>query len=357
MLPLELVLGGVLLVSLTLYALSGGADYGAGVWMLLARGARAGGLRARIDAAIGPIWEANHVWLILVITVLFTGFPPAFARIATELHIPLTVLLVGIVLRGSAFAFRTNDVRWDPSHVLWRRVFETSSLITPVLLGIVIGVLAAGSLAPRAETFADRFLWPWIAPFPLTVGLLALAMFTHLAGVYLSVECADDATLQERFRRGALWSLVSVALVGGLVFTLAGGSAPHIRQDLAQTRWGRSILWIAVAAACGSALALWVRRYALARLLSIGLVAALIWGWALSQYPYLIVEGYTLFNAAAPPETLRLLATALGAGAVVLFPSLYYLFRLFKGGTRGLNSELRPTAGREEERPGNQDGG
>jgi len=148
---LELLLGGVMLVSLTFYALLAGADYGGGVWDLLASGPRAKRQRELIAKAIAPIWEANHVWLILVVVVLFTAFPPAYALISTSLHVALLLLLLGIVLRGSAFVFRSNDTTHSDEHARWGRVFATASLCTPILLGAVVGASSSNSIRAPNE--------------------------------------------------------------------------------------------------------------------------------------------------------------------------------------------------------------
>src|SRR2546423_971239 len=166
-----------MLVSLTFYALLAGADYGGGVWDLFARGPRADEQRALIAHAIGPIWEANHVWLILVVVILFTAFPAAFATITTALHIPLTLLLIGIVLRGSAFTFRTYDSQRDSVQRRWSRTFSIASIITPVLLGVIVGALSSGTIHLEDGTFTSSFLSSWLTPFPFAVGLFALSLF------------------------------------------------------------------------------------------------------------------------------------------------------------------------------------
>ncbi|HLA79552.1 MAG TPA: cytochrome d ubiquinol oxidase subunit II, partial [Vicinamibacteria bacterium] len=142
--PLELALAGVLMAALVIYALGGGADFGGGVWDLLASGPRAASQRRTIEQAIGPIWEANHVWLILVIVVLFVAFPPGFAALGTALHIPLALMLIGIVLRGSAFAFRSYGAASDLEARRWGRVFAVASLVTPLTLGWSVGAVASG---------------------------------------------------------------------------------------------------------------------------------------------------------------------------------------------------------------------
>src|SRR5262249_22244600 len=194
-----------LVASLVIYALGGGADFGGGVWDLLAAGPRAGRQRETIAHAIGPIWEANHVWLILAIVLLFTCFPAAFAAIGTALHIPITVLLVGIVLRGSAFTFRSYGL--EPGHVQdrWGRVFACASLVSAIMLGVTLGAIPSGTLGmdPASGQVRTDFISSWCASFPFAVGFLALALFAYLAAAYLTLETEDD-DLRDDFRKRAL---------------------------------------------------------------------------------------------------------------------------------------------------------
>jgi cytochrome d ubiquinol oxidase subunit II len=331
-LSLELIIGGAMLVSLTFYALLGGADYGGGVWDLFARGPRANEQRALIAHAIGPIWEANHVWLILVVVILFTAFPPAFATIATALHIPLTLLLIGIVLRGSAFTFRTYDSQRDSVQRRWSRVFSIASIITPILLGAIIGAIASGAIRLESGMVASGFIQPWLAPFPFAVGFFALSLFAFLAAVYLTLE-TSDLRLQEDFRLRALISGLAVGALALIVFMLAGIYAPTIRAGISASPWAIPLQIATAMCALGAFGALWKRSYRLARLFAACQVTLILWGWALAQYPYLVQPDITIKSAASPPETLRLLLMALGAGALVLFPSFFYLFRVFKGQT------------------------
>lgn len=327
---LELILAGSIVVSLIFYALTGGADFGTGVWYWLAAGPRREAQRELIAKAIAPIWEANHVWLILVITVLFTAFPKAFALIGTRLHIPLTLMLIGIVLRGSAFAFRQNDVKASRTHPFWDRIFAVSSVLTSVLLGITLGAIASG-LGTHDGSFTALFIRPWLAPFPLTVGLFALAVFAFLAAVYLTLETADP-DLQEDFRRRALGSAVAVWILAILVLALSQTGAPEIRAGLAHQPWGWGVLFGAAILGLGAVYFLGIRRFSWARFCAAGQVTFILMGWALAQYPYLVEPDLTIWNAAAPPLTLRLLLVALLLGALLLFPSLYYLYRVFKFG-------------------------
>jgi cytochrome d ubiquinol oxidase subunit II len=326
----ELLLAGMLLMSLVLYVLTGGADYGAGVWTLLARG-RAH--RAVIDKAIAPIWEANHVWLILVVTILFAGFSPAYALITTTLHVPLTALLVAIVLRGSAFAFRTNDARHrselDPSQAFWTWVFAGSSVVAPLMLGITIGAIASGHLALRSPTFFDTFVAPWLAAFPLLVGCFALALFVYLAAIYLIFE-TDDLALQEDFRRRAVACWIVVSIIGVIVLYLSRRGAPEVYAGLARTTLGVAVVGATAAAGLISLSGLLLRLFRLARAGAVAQVTLIVFGWAGSQYPYVVAGDLTLEEAASPDVTLRLLTWSLVLGGVVLFPSLYYLYRIFK---------------------------
>jgi cytochrome d ubiquinol oxidase subunit II len=325
-LSLEFLLALAMLVSLTFYVLMGGADYGGGVWDLLATGPRARAQRELIAEALAPIWEANHVWLILVVVVLFTAYPAAFALITTVLHIPLTLMLIGIVLRGSAFTFRTYDSRHDDVQRRWGRIFSSASVVTPILLGITVGAISSGSIHSHAPDFLSVFVWPWLQPFPVAVGLLALVLFAFLAAVYLTLD-TEDPELREDFRRRALLSWMVAAVVAIAVFFLARTEAPDLWDHLNEA-WH-----LHVAAAAMAAAAVWAlckRSLGVARVCAIGQVTFILWGWAEAQYPYLVRPNLTIFNAAGPHSTLTLLLIALCAGAVLLFPSFCYLLTVFK---------------------------
>lgn len=330
---LELLLAGMLLGALVLYVLTGGADYGAGVWSLFARGPRGEAHRPLIDRAIAPIWEANHVWLVLIVTILFAGFPRAFALVSTALHLPLTALLVGIVLRGSAFAFRTHDVRprseLDAAQLLWSWVFAGSSILASLMLGTTIGAIASGRLTHRPASFFDSFVAPWLAGFPLLVGCFALALFVYLAAIYLIFE-TDDHELKDDFRTRALFSWIVVSVIGVAVLYLSRQGAPEIYDGLAHTSGGRLVLGLTSIAGLVSLTALFFRWFGTARAGAAIQVTLIIFGWAASQYPYLIAPDLTLAEAAAPAATLHLLVWSLLIGGLVLFPSLYYLYRIFK---------------------------
>ena len=328
--PLELLLAGVLMISLNIYALGAGADFGGGVWDLLASGPRQRAQRNAIAHAIGPIWEANHVWLILVIVVLFVAFPVAFAALATALHIPLSVMLIGIVLRGSAFAFRTYGGDDDATQRRWGRIFAMASVVTPVMLGVSAGAVAAGTIRVREGRVLTDFLSEWLAPFPFAIGFFTLALFAFLAAVYLTLE-TDDPRLQNDFRRRALLAAVGVGAMALVSFVLSGSGAPSIRRGLAGQWWSLPFQALTALVAVGAMAALGTRRFTLARILAMTQVTLILWGWGLAQFPFLIEPDLTFESAAAPAGVLRALVVALAAGVVLLGPSLAYLYRVFKG--------------------------
>src|SRR6185503_10042428 len=278
-LPLETIIAGVMVASLVLYALLGGADYGGGVWDLFAFGPRAREQRKLIAEAISPVWEANHVWLILVVVILFTAFPPAFAAIATALHIPITLLLIGIVLRGTAFTFRTYDVQHDDVQRRWSLVFSIASIITPVLLGSILGAIASGTIRFAEGIVTNGFLRPWLAPFPFAVGFFALALFAFLAAVYLTLE-TRNRELQEDFRLRATLSGVVVGILALTVFVLAGTGAPTVHAGISRSSWALALHVLTAVFATSAFYALWSRRYKLARVCAATQVTLILLGWA-----------------------------------------------------------------------------
>jgi cytochrome d ubiquinol oxidase subunit II len=330
------LIGFVMIVSLVLYALGAGADFGGGVWDLFASGSRARQQRQLIAHAIGPIWEANHVWLILVIVLLFVAFPPAFAAISIALHIPLAVMLVGIVLRGSAFVFRSYDVQTDDVQRRWSGLFAVGSIVAPIMLGVCVGAIASGNIRINAETGAvqTNFISQWLRAFPFAIGLWTLALFAFVAAVYLTNE-TEQTELREDFRRRALAAGFTVALLALVSFVLAETGAPLVRHGLSKEWWSIPFQ-IATGVISVSALAaVWARRYRLARVLAMAQIAFIIGGWGLAQFPLLIGPDLTFANSAAPDSVLRVLVKALVAGAILLFPSLWYLFRIFKNPVQG----------------------
>jgi len=329
--PPEIV-AAVLLVVLNAYVLMGGADLGSGVWDLLATGPRRNAQRELIAAAIGPIWEANHVWLIIVVVMLFTAFPPAFAAITTVLHVPISLALVGIVLRGSAFVFRSYGGEQAPARVTWGRTFAIASVVTPLLLGIIVGAIATGAAGDAFAhvgnaTFSDVFIAPWLSPFPFTLGLLALALFAQLAATYLTL-VAEDVPLRDDFRRRAIGASAAAtlfAVAAAVAYPSQGIADPALRSGL------RPWLWLGapvIASGIGIG-ALWRRHFTAARTAVCIEVSLIVWGWAALQYPFVLPRTMTIRGIAAPASTLDELLVALVIGALVLVPSLAYLLKTF----------------------------
>ena len=335
MLTLELCVAGVMLISLIIYMLTGGADFGGGIWDLFATGPRAKAQRSLITQAIAPIWEANHVWLIVIVVLLFVAFPVAFAAISTALHIPLTLMLIGIVLRGSAFVFRTYDVQSDTTHRRWSRVFAIASAITPVMLGITLGAVASGTIHVDIESgqVDTDFISAWLAPFPFAIGLFTLTLCALLAAVYLTLE-TDDTALQEDFRRRALIAAVSVGAMAGLSFILSAEGAPTIQRGLGNAPWSIPFHILTGAVALWAIWTIWNRQFRLARILVPIQVTLIVFGWGLAQYPYLVTPDLTFSNTAAPDTVLRPILIVLSVGIVLLVPAFWYLYAVFKGTPR-----------------------
>jgi cytochrome d ubiquinol oxidase subunit II len=334
-LPLVDLTAAAVVIAMAAYVIFGGADFGGGVWDLFAMGPRAARQRALIADTIGPIWEANHVWLILVVVILFTGFPAAYARLSVTLHIPLTLMLVGIVLRGSAFTFRSYDSQRDDVQRRWSRIFSIASLVTPILLGIVAGTVATGTVAVvPGVTFTDAYVAPWTRPLPLLVGLLTLVLFAFLAATYLTVE-AEDAEMAADFRQRAIISGTILFPLAATVLLVARDAAPALWSGLVLSEWAWGLHLLTAIAAVTALTALVMRRFALARIAAASQAVLIIVGWARAQYPYIVPPDLTLHEAAAPPATLGLLVGALTLGSMLLFPSLWYLFRVFRRSEAG----------------------
>ncbi len=322
-------LAAVMLIALIVYALLGGADFGGGVWDLFARGPRKREQREAITEAMAPVWEANHVWLIVVVVVLFTCFPIAFAAIATALHVPLAGLLLGIVFRGSAFTFRHYDtLAGNQLQRRWGRTFAVASMISPVLLGIGLGAVTAGIELENGAP-VDGFFRPWLGLFPFAVGLFALALFAFLAAAYLTNETSDPA-LAGDFRIRALWALGVTVVLAAVSALAAGPGAAHFGARLLGSWWTLPLLGGTALAAALAGFALWTRRFGIARIAAGAVVTLVILGWGAAQYPYLVYPNVTIAGASAPDLTLKLVLYALAGGSVILLPSLYALFRIFK---------------------------
>ncbi len=327
------VIAGLIVLALNAYALLGGADFGGGLWDLLASGPRKDEQRTLIAESIAPIWEANHVWLIIVVVMLFTGFPAAFSTLGIVLHIPLSLVLIGIIMRGSAFVFRSYGSRTKARRTTWGRAFSVASTIAPLLLGAVIGAIASDAVGNASRRigsapFVDVFVAPWTSPFAIAVGAFALSLFAFLAAVYATV-AARDASLQDDFRTRALASGVVVFVLAGLSLLLSTKLTDRVATGVLSAAWSVPLHLLTGLSAIVAFGALWTRRYQIARVAAALQVSCILWGWAFAQFPYVIPTSLTIRDAAAPRITLDLLLAGLIGGSIVLVPSLAYLYRTF----------------------------
>ena len=328
------VIAGLMMVAVCAYAITGGADFGGGVWDLLASGPRREQQRELIARSLAPIWEANHVWLIVVVVMLFTGFPAAFSMISIALHIPLTLMLIGIVARGSAFVFRSYGAKTETARHRWGTVFAIASTITPIFLGLSVGALASGRVGAAnarldapAPHFAEVYVAPWTTGFPIAVGCFALALFAFLAAVYLAYTATGE--LQEDFRRRALAAAGAVFVMAVAALIASHLDAMRVAFGITRTPIGIAVQIVTAFAAMTAIWALWTRRYGIARIAAAAQTISILWGWALAQFPYIVPETLRIQDAAAPRTTLVLLAAGLAIGTAILVPALRYLYRLF----------------------------
>jgi cytochrome bd ubiquinol oxidase subunit II len=319
------VCAAILWVGVTLYAIFGGADFGAGVWDLLAgSGERAKRVRAQIDRSIGAVWEANHVWLIFVLVVLWTAFSQAFAAIFSTLYIPLALAALGIVLRGSGFAFR--HALPGPAERPATRVFGLASVLTPFFMGTVVGAIASGEVP--ADGNGDPTA-SWIGFLPLSMGVLFVLLTSYTAAIFLVHDSgtAGDRDLREYFERRALaiGVLAGAAAVVGVIALHA--DARYVYDGL--TSWP-GIALVILSGLCGLvALGLLVtgRNYGL-RVAAVGAGTAVVWGYFAAAFPYLLPTSLTISDAAGASATLTAVIIIFVVAAVTVFPSLALLYTL-----------------------------
>jgi cytochrome d ubiquinol oxidase subunit II len=314
-----------LLLGVISYAVFGGADFGAGFWDLTAGGALRGQRpRALIDHSLGPVWEANHTWLIFCLVVLWTGFPTAFAAITSTLYLPLGLAVLGIVLRGSGFAFRKVVVHTDHQRVNGA-VFGLSSVITPFFFGAAIGGIASGRVPTRGH--GDP-VSSWVNPSSLVTGALAVATCAYLAAVFLAADAhrAGEPDLQTWCARRA-WS--AAWITGALALTdlvVAHDDAHRLFTHLI----GRALPLTATSAAAGLAALALMRRAKPVAVRTLGgvAVAALVAGWGVAQYPYLLGTHASVTDSAAPAASLTALIVIFSAAVLLVAPSFVLLYAL-----------------------------
>ncbi len=318
-------------LSILLYLLLGGADFGAGIIELFTSPRNRKRTRTTLYHAIGPIWEANHMWLIIAIVILFVGFPEIYSQMSISLHIPLAIMLLGIIARGTAFIFRHYDAVKDRSHRLYNRTFISSSFITPLFLGILAGSSVSGHIKRDASNFADAYIFGWFNIFSFSVGLFTVALCGFLAAVYLIAE-ADDESDRKRFIRKAAFMNIASFLTGGLVFLAA------TLDGIPLFTWvfGNFVSITAVIIATASLVLLWyfVRRTYIwmPRILAAVQVTMILFAVTYAHYPDFILmqEGKLSLKDQAPAPAINALGWALLIGSLFILPALFYLYYSFK---------------------------
>ncbi|GHO92204.1 cytochrome D ubiquinol oxidase subunit II [Reticulibacter mediterranei] len=332
----------VLWAGMMMYALTGGADFGSGIWDFLAIVSRkAEKQQAFITHSLSPIWEANHVWLIFLIIGLFSTFPGAFFILSIALFTPLLLVLLGIVIRGSMFVFRSYSVNasgWLTR--VWSWLFGLSSMMTPFFFGLAAALVAGGNIRADGRYAMVTLSGDWASPFVLTIGVAGVVLCATIAAVYLMVEASNrfDGGLINSYRKRALIAggLLFVCLVTGLV--LASSEATFLWQGMVQRT-----LPLTLGTLCAGVLllvALWMRQYRLSRLFVILQTLCLFVNWGLAQVPYIVPPHLTIANTANDPGVIRLLLMSMGILLAIVLPSLYCLYAVFKRHARMKSGKL-----------------
>ncbi len=331
----------VLFVGILAYALFGGADFGAGFWDLIAGGADRGRRpRSVIDHSIGPVWEANHVWLIFILVVLWTAFSEAFASIMLTLFVPLSLAALGIVLRGSSFAFR-KEVYRTSSRRNFGAAFAASSVLVPFCFGAVAGAIASGRV-PSGGTAGDYWS-SWLNPTSILGGVLAVVVCAYLAAVYMvwDAQRLQDATMVEYFRRRAVVAAVVTGVIAFAGIFVLHNDARYVFDGLT----ARALPLVVLSALCGvGSLVLLLRaRHRYARVLAIGAVGSVVLAWGVAQWPYILPETLKVSAAAAPDPTLWSVLIVFVIAAIVILPSLGLLYVLDQKGIVEIDEAAPPS--------------
>ena len=327
----ESALVAAVLLSAIIFVITGGADYGGGMWDLLSMGPRARKQRELIESTMAPIWEAHHVWLLIVLVLTLTGFPRAFAVIFRALHLPLTALVIAVALRGMAFTVRAYGRRANRIQRRWGHLFSTASVMGPLAIGTIVGSISvADGIRLEDDQIASSPGSPWAThALPLITGLFTLALFAHLAAVYLAAE-SSDRRLKGDFRRRAFVSAVILAGLAMVTFLTAEAEAPRLHQALTQSWWSAGLFLASGLAFILTLLLLHRRRDGWARVCAATMGALIVLGWGLGQFPYLIEGQLTVTNAAAPASTQGFLLLLFGLSAAPALLGLAWLYRIFR---------------------------
>ncbi len=321
-----------LLVAVFLYCLLGGADFGAGIIELFA-GSNKEKIKNLVSSAMAPIWEANHMWVVITVVILFMGFPSIYTQVSISLYIPLILLLIGVVLRGTAFTFRHYDAVHDASQVIYSRIFAVSSLLVSFFFGLIIGAIVSGKITTAPESFYEGYMHPWLNLFSISTGIFICSLFVFIASVYLISETTEKDLRELIIQKTKLATLVMV-VSGGMVFLFSYVENVDFARRFLNHPISIAIIILATAALpflwkiIGKGL-IWPSRI-LAGVQLLFILAA----FYLIYFPEVILikngDNISLFTAAAPGAALTQLGWALIIGSMLIFPTLFYLYKVFK---------------------------
>jgi cytochrome bd ubiquinol oxidase subunit II len=319
--------------ALLLYLLLGGADFGAGIVELFTSDNNKDRTSVTMSRTIGPIWEANHMWLIIVIVILFTGFPEIYTAVSTYLHIPLLIMLMGIIARGTAFAFRHYDAVEDKMQIVYNKVFRYSSFITPLFLGIIAGSAVSGTINPHANNFLDLYVFSWLHFFSVAVGLFTVSICGYLAAIFLIGETETEAERKRYIIKARFMN--AAAVVSGLLVFLAA-----IHDQIPLTKWlfGDAIGISAIIAALVALIVQWklikLGKKVIIRVFAGFQVTMILLATSFFHFPRIILfsggEYLSLLEHHGQEKTITSLAFALIIGSVFILPALFYLFYSFQ---------------------------
>lgn len=319
-------------LSLLAYTLLGGADFGAGIIEIFSGKVT----KKTITHAIAPVWEANHMWLILMVVILFVGFPLIYSQMSLYLHIPLLILLVGIILRGTAFTFRHYDAIIDKSQDHYTFIFKLSSVIAPLFLGVITGAMILGRIHPDPANFYEGFIHPWLNSFCFMLGIFTCCLFAFLAAVYLIGE-AESPIIRQRFLKFARNANIATVLSGGLVFLFAETNGLQLASMFLDSPGALAAVILATLSLPILWWSLAQNRVVLPRILAGFQTMMILGAWFWDQYPAVLrySDGryLSLFNSAGPEATMRQLAFALLIGSLLILPALFFLMKTFKATT------------------------
>lgn len=318
-------------VSLFLYVLLGGADFGAGILETFT-GQKS--IRT-ISKAIAPIWEANHIWLILVIVILFNGFPRVYTSITTYLHIPLLIVLIGIIIRGTSFTFRYYDIEDAKIKEYYSKFFRISSVITPFFFGVVLGAIILGRIPAKPfGSFYDVYMFPWMSFFSVSTGIFVTILFVWLASVFLIGENPEDSKPKKNYARMSVFLFILLIISGILVFVVSQFYNLNLMERFVKSGVSLACLIIATLFIPVMWKSILKRKILLSRFTAGILTFCILLGWFAIQFPVMVYNSaendLTVWNSAAPAATIKYLVYALIIGIIIIFPSIFYLYKVFK---------------------------